>query len=410
MDTRSISPARRRAAGRWIKRVLFAAFIVVGLGTVVMSMLPKPVAVDLAIVEVGPLRVTVDEDGRTRVKDRYIVSAPIGGRVVRIELDPGAEVRRGNALAHLVPRASELLDTRSKKAAQARVSAATAARKQAKAQISRASAALEFARAEATRYKRLAKDEIASAQQLDEARMRERTATAELESARFALRVADHELEMARAALGHLSHPSNGSQAQLVVTAPVDGRVLEVYQESEGVVQAGAPLLSIGDPTALEVVVDVLTQDAVRLRPGANVVVDRWGGPPLKGQVRRVEPSAFTRLSALGVEEQRVNVIVDLVGEPKQWSALGDGYRVETHMTIWEREDALTIPASAVFRYEGKWVVYRPVDGKAQRVPVQIGHRTDRRVEVITGLTKGTAVVVHPSDKVQPGTRIAARD
>ena len=410
MDTRRTSPARGRIVGRWIMRGLIATGAIVGLAAIVLSMLPKPVPVDLAAVEIGLLRVTVDEDGRTRVKDRYVVSAPIGGRVVRIELDPGADVGRGDVLARIVPRTSELLDTRSKKTARARVAAASATRKQAKAQINRALAALEFARAEATRYQRLADEEIASARRLDEARLRERTAAAELESARFALRVADHELEMARAALEHLFPEAGGTQEQLTILAPVDGRVLEVFQKSEGVVQAGAPLVSIGDPAGLEIVVDVLTQDAVQLRPSAKVVVDRWGGPPLEGQVRWVEPSAFTRLSALGVEEQRVNVIIDLVGEPTRWAALGDGYRVETHIAVWEEEDALTVPASAVFRHGDQWVVYRTVDGRAERASIEIGQRTDRRVEVISGLSEGTMVVIHPSDKIQPGTQIVARD
>lgn len=238
--------------------------------------------------------------------------------------------------------------------------------------------------------------------------MNERAAGAELDSARFTLGVAEHELEMALASLGQLDGSGAMTEA-LVVTSPVDGRVLVVHQQSEGSVQPGAPLVTVGDPTRLELVVDVLTQDAVRLKPGAEVAVDRWGGAVLEGRVARIEPSAFTRLSALGVEEQRVNVIVELIGDPATWSKLGDGYRVETHMTVWSAEAVLTVPASSVFRYDGRWVLYRVRSGKAERTPVKIGHLTGRHVEIVTGVDEGDEVVVHPSDRLLPGMSVVAR-
>lgn len=405
MQTRSM-PLHRRALVRWTKRGLLAVAVVVACGLVVVSLLPKPIPVDMAEVTRGPLTVTLTEDGRARVKDRYRVSAPIGGRVTRTTWEPGQDVKAGDALAQIVPNLAPLLDPRSKTLAQARVAAAKATRKQVAAQVDRADAAVEFARAEAARVRRLAAGQITTQRELEEARMAERTALAQLNATRLAQRVAQHELQMARAAL----HPGrNGSVESFAVTAPIDGRVLAVHQKSEGVVQPGAPLMTIGDPTALEIVVDVLTRDAVKIRPGADARIERWGGDPVTAVVRRVEPSAFTRLSALGVEEQRVNVILDLTVPPAQWSGLNDGYRVEARITLWRGESVVTVPTSAVFRRDGAWTVYRVRDDVVETAAVEIGHRTGRRVEVLSGVEPGDTVVLHPSDRIQHGAAVAPR-
>lgn len=400
--------ARFRVAWRWAKRGLLLAFALGGAAMIVMALLPKPVPVDLATVERGEMTVTVDEDGQARVKDRYVVSAPLSGRVARIELDPGDQVEQGDVIARIAPLDSPLLDDRSRGSAEARVAASEAAKRQTAAQILRAEAALAFAKGEASRYRDLVANRAATQQSLEQALLNERTAAAELDSARFAQRVADYELQMARAALGHLGKRGADSE-QLVVPSPVSGRVLEVLNKSEGVVQPGTALLELGDPNALELVVDVLTSDAVKIAPNARVVVDRWGGDSLEGRVRLVEPSAFTRLSALGVEEQRVNVVIDLVAPRERYRALGDGYRIEAHIIVWHSDEALKVPASAVFRHESGWAVYRVDANVAYLAPVDIGERNAREVQIVAGLEAGDRVVVHPSDRVRDGVEIAPR-
>jgi HlyD family secretion protein len=400
--------AAKRAILRWLKRGLLVAFVVGGVALIVVSLLPKPVAVDLASVVEGSMTVTVNEDGQARVKDRYVVSAPIGGRLARIELDAGDEVKQGDVLARIVPLAPPLLDERSKSSAEAHVAASVAATRQTAAQLDRADATLDFAKAEAERVRKLIESGSATSQQLDQALLGERTASAERDSVRFAQRVAAYELQMARAALGHVGRGASDTE-QLVVPAPVTGRVLKLLNKSEGAVQPGTALLELGDPSALEIVIDVLTSDAVAIEPGAHVLVDRWGGPPVEGRVRLIEPSAFQRLSALGVEEQRINVVIDLVAPRDAWRSLGDGYRVEAHITVWRSDAAVQVPASAVFRSDDGWAVYR-ADGKfAHLQPVTIGHRNDHVVEISKGLTPGARVVVHPSDRVRDGVEIAGR-
>ncbi len=397
-----------RAVTRWLKRGLLIAFALGGIAVIVLALLPKPIPVDIAAVEQGPMTVTVDEDGRARVKDRYVVSAPLAGRVARIELDPGDEIKPGDLVARIEPVASPLLDERSKGAAEARVAASSAAKRQTAAQVERADAAKEYAKKEADRARALADEGAFSKAQLEQTLLAERTAIAEAESARFAQRVADYELLMAQAALGHLGKDKGDGQ-QMIVPAPVGGRVLGVLNKSEGVVQPGTPLVEVGDPNALEIVADVLTSDAVRIHPGAVVTVDRWGGPPLEGRVRMIEPSAFTRLSALGVEEQRVNIVIDLVAPRDQWSSLGDGYRIEAHIVVWQSDAALSVPASAVFRDGDSWAVYL-VDGEAARLRrVDVGERTPSHVQIVSGLEAGAQVVLHPSDRVRDGVKVARR-
>jgi HlyD family secretion protein len=398
----------KRTVARWAKRVLLIALGALLVGAIVRAWWPKPVEVETAVVEEGPLRVSVDEAGQAKIKDRYVVSAPLAGSIARIELEPGDEVERGQKLARILPVLSPLLDERSTKSAQARLSAALAAQKQSAAQIERAKAGLEFVEADAKRSKLLFEKGTVPRHELEQSLLRQRTSKAELDSARFGSRVADHEVEMARAAVRHLSTgPARGEQ--LEVPAPVAGRVLRVLQQSEGVVQAGQPLLELGDPAALEVVVDVLTSDAVRTKPGASVTLDRWGGAPLEGRVRRVEPSAFTRISALGVEEQRVNVRIDLIEPRARWAALGDGYRVEAQIVVWESDAAITVPTSAVFRHAGDWALYVVDGGRARLTKVKLGESTPRQVQVLSGIEPGQRVLIHPSDRVRDGAAVAPR-
>jgi HlyD family secretion protein len=378
------------------------------LGLVVYAWLPKPVPVDFDRVTRGSMRVTVDEDGRTRVKDRHVVSAPLAGNLGRIELDPGAEIERGQILARIVPLAAPLLNERSRAEAEARVAAADAALQQSRAAIDRAEAAHEFAKTEAERQRRLEERGSASRAAVDRAELELRTRREELTSARFGRRVAAYERRMAEAALGRLDAGEAGDQ--LEVPSPVDGKVLKVMQESEGVVQAGTPLLEVGNPAALEIVVDVLTTDAVHVEPGDRVEIIRWGGDgALQAHVARVEPSAFESVSALGVTEQRVNVVIDLDSPREQWKALGDGFRVEANIVIWQGDDVLTVPASAVFRHEQGWAVYRVEDRLAELVPVTIGKRNGSVAEVKEGLAEGETVILHPSDRVRGGIEVTRR-
>jgi HlyD family secretion protein len=375
---------------------------------IVVSFMPKPVVVETATAKRGQLVVTVDEDGKSRVKDRYVVSAPLSGNLARIELRPGDMVKPGQILARLVPLEAPLLDTRSKAEAEARVRAAEASRRQAKAQIERAEAAYAFAKKSAQRAKQLSKDGVAPVADTDQALLEERARSAELSSSRFGAKVADYEAQMARAALGAMSG-KKGAADSMDVPSPIAGRVLRVVHESEGVVQAGAPLVEVGDPSALEVVVDVLTSDAVRIKPGAHTEILRWGGAPLRAEVRLVEPSAFTRLSALGVEEQRVNAIVDLRDPYSKWTALMDGFRVEARIVVWEAQNALNIPASALFQSGDGFAVFVVDAEVAHKRTLKIGHNNGLRVEVLDGIAEGARIVVHPSDRVTDGARVTFR-
>jgi HlyD family secretion protein len=401
---------RRRAVGRLIKRVTLALVVLVVGGLLVVAMLPKPVSVDATSVTRGPMRVTVDEDGTTRVKDRYVVSAPLAGSMARLELDPGDSVKPGSVLARIVPVEPALLDERSRLAAEARVSATQAAQRQAVAQVERARAHRDFTRKDVTRQRQLFERGSITREMLDQAELAERTAGADQQSATFGKRVADYEVEMARAALGRMKpHGGQKNEDQLLIPSPVGGRVLKVLHKSEGVLQAGTPLLELGDPKALEVVVDVLTSDAVNIRPGAEVEIVEWGGPAIPARVRTIEPSAFTRISALGVEEQRVNVVIDLDPPRERWAALGDGYRVKAEIVTHRAASTLEVPESAVFRHDSGWAVFRLSDGTARVTPVEIGLRTPRQVEIKGGLDEGDRVVLHPSDRVRDGVRVVAR-
>ncbi|MGE3675648.1 MAG: efflux RND transporter periplasmic adaptor subunit [Polyangiaceae bacterium] len=398
----------RNQLARWIRRIAVLSLALVSLAAIVMAWLPKPVPVDSVNVLQGELTITVDEDGRTRVKDRYTVSAPIAGNVARIELKPGAEVESKQVLARIVPVSSPLLDPRSKQQAEAQVLVASAAQRQARAQIDRAEAALEYAKKQVTTRKALVSQGASPQAELDRQELELRSRKAELTSAKFGAKVADHELGMARAALGQVSGGKKDSQ-QLVVTSPISGRVLKLIQESEGVVQAGSPLVELGDPQALEIVIDVLTSDAVQIKPGAPVRIVAWGGPELRGHVRQIEPSAFTKLSALGVEEQRVNAVIDLDEPYEKWKALMDGYRVEARIIVFQAQSVLKVPASALFRKGDSWAVFAIKDGKAQLSEVSVGRSNGLETEITAGLEAGTVVIPHPSDRVTDGASVSTR-
>ncbi|MGD9855715.1 MAG: efflux RND transporter periplasmic adaptor subunit [Planctomycetaceae bacterium] len=400
--------------------------VAVGLGVVgmiVYAMLPKPVGVDLGTVERGLLQVTVDEDGRTRIKEQYVVSTPLSGRLLRIGLDVGDSVIAGDTvIARIQPTDPALLDPRAQAQSEARVKAAEARLNQAATGLERAKAAMDFAESEVARIRKLRESNAATPSQVEEKEMQFRTTTQEFRGAKFAEEIARFELELEQAALlrtqsdrepGHSEDGDGGPGAgngEFAIRAPISGRVLKLYQQSATVVTPGTQLVQLGDPADLEVVVDVLSSDAVRIQPGAEALFDQWGGDsPLPATVRLVEPSGFTKISALGVEEQRVNVILDFDDPPEVRSALGDSFRVEAHVVVWEDPRVLKVPNSALFRHEGKWAVFRINGARAHRQPVEVGHQNSLESEVITGLDEGDRIVMHPSDQVVDGVEVFER-
>lgn len=397
----------KNKTSRIVRRVIGSLFALGVVALIVVASLPKPVPVDTAEVASGPLEVTVDEDGRTRVEDRFVVDAPIGGRVGRPELQAGDPIIEGQVLARIAPLPPQLMDQRSRAQAEARVASARAAQRQSRASVARAQAAAEQADADRDRQARLSKSGGVAAASAERATFEARARAEELTSARFGVRVADYEVRMAQAALGR--HGETGDD-QMEVPAPIDGRVLRVLQESEGVVQAGTPLVEVGDPAALEIVVDVLTSDAVRIATGAPVRIERWGGDAvLEGRVRRIEPSAFTKTSALGVEEQRVNVVIAIESPREEWEPLGDGYRVEARIRVWRDEDVLQVPTSALFRSDEGWAVFVIEGGVAKRRSVEVGRQTGVEAAIESGLESGERVIVHPSDQITDGVSVEPR-
>lgn len=399
----------KKNLSRWIKRGLMAAIGVALVAAVVSAWTPKPLAVEVATVGRGELRVEVTEDGRTRVKDRYVVSAPLAGNLARIELQPGDTIEEDEVLARIAPLATPLLDARTRGQARANLEAAKAAIKQAEAQTKRARASLKFAKDEVERLAPLVERGVEPQSALDRATLQVKTLESDVDSARFATRVAQHQQRMAESALERFEDPNSGSTPeQFVIQSPITGKVLAIHRESEGVTTPGAPLVELGDPRALEIVVDVLTRDAVRIDSGAAAVVERWGGAQLPAKVVLVEPSAFTRMSSLGVEEQRVNVVLELEAPYEVWSKLGEGYRVEARMTVWHQASVLKVPTAALFRHEDRWAVFCVDPDRAAVCPVELGERSRSEAQVLSGLEEGQRVIVHPSDAVEDGILVTA--
>lgn len=397
----------------WIKRVFMFLAAAALCAAIVYAFLPKPIGVDTGLVTRGPMQVTVDEDGKTRIKDRYIVSSPAAGELLRVDLRAGDPVQAGKTLlATLEPADPSLLDVRQQAESQARVKGAEAARRRAETQIRQVEASAEHAEAEYRRYKELSKKGSATVEQFEQAELERRTRQEELRAAQFALQVADFELEQARAGLIR-SFPRENASAEswrLDIHSPIDGRVLRVFQESAAVVQPGTQLMELGDPENLEAVIDVLSSDAVKISPGAKVRLEHWGGDhPLEGRVRLVEPSGFTKVSSLGVEEQRVNVIIDLADSSARREALGDAFRVEARIVVWESSDALKLPASALFRRGRDWAVFVVEESRAVLRVVEVGARNDLEAQVLKGLREHDVVIVHPSDRVADGLAVTAR-
>ncbi len=376
---------------------------------------PRPIAVDFATVTRGPMQVTVGDEGRTRVKDAFVVSAPLAGRLQRIALKAGdAVVAAKTVVASIRPTDPTFLDVRSRRQAEAAVDAAEDARDLAAAELRRAEAEASFAAEDFERAKKLTLGSSISRRDLDRYRLDFETRRAALAAAQATLNVRSHELETARAALIGPESQSNegapGERCCVSVSAPISGRVLRIVQESETVVAPGTPLVEIGDPHDLEVVVELLSTDAVKVREGARAIITGWGGQEeLAGVVRRVEPYGFTKISALGVEEQRVNVIVDFTGPPARRIALGHGFRVDVAIVVWQAENVTRVPVGALFRDKADWAVFAVRDGRARLTKLTVGHMNGSVAEAVSGLAPDARVVLHPSDRIADGTRVEAR-
>jgi HlyD family secretion protein len=376
---------------------------------------PRPVSVDLAIVGRGAMRVTIEEEARTRVRSVYTVSAPVAGKLLRIALDAGDVVERDKTtVAVIEPATPPLLDVRARSEAEARVAAAEAAVALSEAELRQARSEAEFAASELKRSEALAKSRTIPDRTLEKARLEADVRQATLARAEAGVAVRQRELDTARASL--TGHASAGGIDEpdgaccVTVRSPVSGRVLKRIQASETVLPAGAPLVEVGDVGDLEIVADLLSADAVRLRPGAEATVTAWGGPEtLPARVRRIEPAGFTKVSALGIEEQRVRVVLDFDAPPEVRRRLGHDFRVYVAITTWSAPDVLRVPLSALFRDASRWAVFRVVGGRAELVAVDIGHRNSEHAEIVSGLGPGDRVVLHPSDRVAPGVRLAPR-
>jgi HlyD family secretion protein len=390
---------------RIVRYVIYGLLLFAFVGALLLASRPKPVIVDLVEITRGRVSLVVEDAGRTRVTDRYTVSAPIAGSLARISLAPGDPVEEDSVVAHVNAMETGLLDRRARSQAQASLAAAIATQSKHRAEIARAEAAAEFAKAERERIEALAASGGMSKRDADRARYEAQSAEEALASARFGARIADHEVRVVRASL------SRGGEAEVLsLRSPVSGVVLRVFEESAGVVQAGQPLLEIGDPSRLEVVVDVLTTEAVGVKPGHLAELVRWGGSEtLHGRVRVIEPSAFTKLSALGVEEQRVRVVIELLDPPDARDGLADGYRVEAKIEVASVEDAVRVPSSALFREGEAWAVYAVHDGVAHKALVELGLQGPELAEVSSGLEVGDRVIVHPGSAVTEGTLVEGR-
>jgi HlyD family secretion protein len=391
---------------RWIRRIVLGLVLIAIVATLAWAMWPKPVPVETAVVARGPLVVTVDEDGRARVEDRYVVTAPLAGTLARIELRAGDAVAAGSIVARVAPLPAPLLDARSRTELSGRLDISRTQRRQTDGSVARAQAAKDFADHELARVRDLVTRAVVPAVERERAELNAELAARDLQSARFAATAAAAEVATAERLLARVGQAAHDD---VDVLAPIAGQVLRVVAASEGVVAPGTPLIELGDPRQLEIAVDVLTADAVAIRPGASAVIDGWGGPPLDGRVRRIEPSATTRVSALGVEEQRVDVIVDLAAPPERWQGLGDGWRVEVRIATWRSADVLALPLGALFREGDAWAVYVVDDGVARRRDVVLGHQNASVAEIVRGVSAGDRVILHPGERISEGVRVAPR-
>jgi HlyD family secretion protein len=396
---------------KWTKKIIATLVLLALLGLLGWSFVPRPIEVEIAETRQGNFMQTIDEDGLTRVRNRYVVSAPLAGRLERITLHEGDSVEKNAVLANISPSIPALLDARTELELQARVGAAEAGKLRAEVRVERALVALAQAQADFDRTSKLASAAFVSPTKLEADRLNVDLNEKEIDTAKQEVHVAEHDLEVARAALVQVRSPTPPTSGKLwQVRAPVAGRVLKLTQQNETVVTTGSALIELGNARDLEAIVDVLTSDAVRIRPGAKVLFERWGGSEeLQGRVRLVEPSAFTKISALGVEEQRVNVIIDMVSPSDKWQTVGDGYRIEARIVVDERADATLVPVSALFRDGDQWAVFTISQGRAEKRAVQLGARSGMVAVVEKNLAAGENIIVYPSEAIKDQIKVKVR-
>jgi HlyD family secretion protein len=391
-----------------IKTLLIGVLLIALITGGYLILNPTPVDVEFATATVGPLRVSIREDGKTRIREKYSVSAPVSGRVSRIELNPGDYCTEQTLLAVILPSTPGILDARTRAEAVARVQASESAVERSKSTSQQAEIDYQLKQTKFERTQSLLPTQAISQSEFDIAQAELLASRQAIQTAQFDQEIAIYELAMAQAAVKQFVEDDADTTAQpFEIFSPIAGRVLRVFQESSAVVSVGTPLIELGDPQNLEIEVDVLSTDAVRIKPGSELTIEHWGGgDPLKGYVRVIEPAAFTKISSLGVEEQRVNVIADFHESPDRLQSLGDGYRVEASITVNELEQALLIPNSALFRFERKWHVLTVVNGRAALQLITLGLQNDTHAQIIDGLRAGDQVIVYPSDTLMPGTAV----
>jgi HlyD family secretion protein len=393
------------------RRIFIIAVVSAVIVAVVYGFMPKPVPVDIAKSARAPMKVTIEEEGKTRVRERFVISSPVGGFMRRITLKVGDVLKKGELVAVLEPMLSGVLDPRSRAQAEASVSAAQSSLHAAEERARAAAAEEEYAGKNLERQKKLFGSGYIARDLYEQAESDMKRLEANRLAADASVRAARADLARAKATLRYSAAEGTADRVRTVsITAPSGGSVLKLQKESEGVVNAGDPLIDIGDPGKIEVKVEVLSADAVMIRPGTSVLFERWGlDTPLSGTVRIVEPEAFTKVSSLGVEEQRVLVIADITSVSEEWRRLGDGYRVEAKFVIWEGKDVLQVPAGSLFRKGEDWAVFVNDSGRAKLRQVKAGHRNGLTAEVLSGIAEGEEVIIHPDDTVRDGIRIRAR-
>ncbi len=399
---------------RKIKTIVKYGISILLLALLVYAFIPEAEKVDLVKVGRGDVLITLDGEGKTRIRDIYVVSAPIEGRVMRIGSEPGDVVKAGETvIANMAPADPRFLDKRSETQARADVQGAEAAKGLSASKVDRARAELDFALAEYKRSEELFKNGNVSISRLEQQELQVKMRKAEVKTALADLQVMESRLVAAKAQLvqpGDVNNNDDGG-CQVCVHAPVDGKVLRILHESEGVISMGTPLVEIGDPEDMEIVIEMLSRDAVKVRSGDIALIKRWGGSrDIRAQVRIVEPSGYTKISALGVEEQRVNVILDFIDPLENWRTLGDAFRVEASIIVDQADNALYVPVSTLFRHNEQWSAFVVRDGRAVLQQVAVGRKNDRQAEILGGLTERDQVIIHPGNNVADGTRVVLRD
>ncbi len=399
---------------RYIRLIFGAIAALAVIGGLFWALLPQPVPVDLVKARIAPMEVTVTAEGMTRIREPWQVTAPVTGNTTRSPVETGDHVTAGETIVAVIqPAEPAFLDARARRLAEAAVTEAEAAVKLAEAQLERADVELIHFEAELERNKTLAQRGTVSVTMLENSAQAAASARAARQAAQAELELTRATLDRARAQLMGPEAPEAGgaiSECCIRLTAPVSGTVLDVADQNARLVQAGAPLLSIGDLDDLEIEVDLLSADTIGIAPGTRAHVERWGGEGvIEAEVRRIDPSAFTRISALGIEEQRVRLLLDITSPPENRAGLGDRYRVYVRIVVWSAQDVLQVPRAALFRQDGQWALFVAQDDRAAIRIVETGRMTADWVQIISGIADGESVVAYPGSRVDAGVRLTAR-